>query len=133
MDMLPPWAIDLVKVLGTSAVLVIIWYLTHKSSERRFDTFMQQLDAERKAHIEQIKEERKAAANERTAVAGEFMEIRKQTHENYLLMSDLLRIQTQILSQIQPLIQDNSKELREQSKSLALINQHLNTIERNQE
>lgn len=125
MDLLPPWVIETFKVLGTSAAFIVIWYLTHKSSERRFDTFMEQLNTEREIHIEQIAKEREAAVNERKAVANEFMEIRKQTHENYLLMSDLLRIQTQILSQIQPMIQSNTTELRQQSTTLALINQQL--------
>lgn len=128
--MLPPWAIDLVKVLGTSAVLVIMWFISHRSSERRFDKFMEQLEAERNAHMEQIAKERAAAADERKTVANEFMEIRKQAHENNRLTIDLLRVQTQILSRLEPVVEQNREDLQRQTTHMALINQQLQVIER---
>lgn len=130
METLPPWVIDLVKVVGTSALIMVIWFITHRSSERRFDRFMEQLDIERKSHIAQIEKEREAAVQERRAVSNEFMEIRKQSHENNRLMTELLRQQTQILAKMEPELEENTKLLHDHKTQLALMNQHINTIQR---
>lgn len=130
MESLPPWVVDLVKVVGTSAIILIIWLISHRSSERRFDKFMDQLDAERKAHINQIEKEREAALQERKAVSAEFMDIRKQSHEYNRLMTDLLRTQTQILAKMEPELENSTKLLHEHSIELALMNQNINNIQK---
>jgi septal ring factor EnvC (AmiA/AmiB activator) len=130
MEALPPWLIDLVKVVGTSAIILIIWLITHRSSERRFDKFMEQLDIERKSHINQIEKEREAATIERKAFSAEFVEIRKQSHENNRLMTELLRTQTQILAKMEPELENNTKLLHDHSVELALMNQNINHLQR---
>ncbi|MBL7998269.1 MAG: hypothetical protein JNL32_06470 [Candidatus Kapabacteria bacterium] len=130
MEALPPWMIDLVKVVGTSAIILVIWFITQRSSERRFDRFMEQLDIERKSYIAQIEKERELSAQERRAVSSDFMEIRKQAHEYNRLMTELLRQQTQILAKMEPELEENTKLLHDHTTLLALMNQHINTIQR---
>lgn len=107
MDSLPPWVIDILKVWGPSAAILIIWFVTHKSSEK----------------------ERDAREKERTSVAAEFSQIRKDAAERDKQMVELLRIQTQILARMEPEIELNTKEMLAQGKHLALIQQSIQSID----
>lgn len=128
MDFLPNWAIDVFKVLGPSAGILLIWWISHKAGEKRFDTFMATLDTQRKELISQIEKERESHRIDRDAYAKEFIEIRNNSHENQKLMTELMRRQTEILARLEPVIEVSLDLLNKNTISLAVIDNKIDHI-----
>lgn len=130
MDFLPNWAIDVFKVLGPSAGILLIWWLSHKAGEKRFVIFIDELNTQRTQLIEQIEKERTSQRADRESYAKEFIEIRKQNHENQKALTDLLRIQTAILAKMEPVIENSLETMNKNTIALAVIDNKIDHLKK---
>lgn len=57
-ELLPVWAIDLVKYVGFPAMLFLVWYASHKSNVKQISDMLGALSDERKTQLQEMRVER---------------------------------------------------------------------------